>query len=821
MLPRRGPERPIALSMLVLAAAACACLLLDGRVLAPSWLLMRPTRTPPAGWGSAPTRPEASRQKREARETSKAAMQQLVQREGRGILGQYFDDAYAKKHWFEKTDANADATPELDIPDVQDEPDAVPTAPKLSQLTKTARAKVLDHEAGLQHPLSQGSMASALSIATERAERVQSLGSNDHDGLRLRNEDSAGPVDKAAGQVEHGVVSRVVEAAVKDTGGATPHGKLSAEDLQLLQDARERQAKEKGLPLPDALPSTSNLRDGNALPAGGKTLLSGLTPEEEPKADDSPIGVASAAKILKDAEVLDESNKGDAMDKWKDAAKGSGPAILDAIKDDVSVYSPFPKSSLSERMEVEDVWNRARAAAKSAGTLDGNAAETKKTIQNAEAQAEGQAYLAANEAAAVDAYDVSFPNPDMMAKGGRKSMATRALATTKGAHIPAMQPQALATREHRAHLLHGQASAVGYGRHHSARAAQALAVGAGGRARQMALAEVESRGSIMGADDADLQAADAARKDEQTATRRVEQLQLKVAVAKGEAKEAARLRGFTSNAALSARAKVTKYQLEILKEGGVAQEARKLATEFAGEIHGAAMQLGQDRARATHSDFKQRRRRAAELEAEKAVDAVRAKRKTIMRLEDRAARLSRSLSSFSRPAHGALQTARRGALRTRMRVGSGAGQLGFADADVGKAAAKEPLLQQQLGDAAGAASDRGGFDRAHSWDARVAHNNNQISDVINGALGDDPMSIGAVDAYAAKSGNVNVHNAMLPPYNSKDWRDQNHMVVTNAGGWSVNNNMNQGQDPLKPFGVFDSRTAADIYTSKKSKGEKA
>ena len=747
-------------------------------------------------------------------------MQQLVQREGRGILDQYFDDAYAKKHWFEKTDANADATPELDIPDVQDEPDAVPTAPKLSQLTKTARDKVLDHEAGLQHPLAQGSMASALAIATERAERVQSLGSNDHDGLRLRNEDSAGPVDKAAGQAEHGVVSRVVEAAVKDTDDATPHGKLSAQDLQLLQDARERQAKEKGLPLPDALSSTSNLRDGKALPAGGKTLLAGLTPEEEPKADDSPIGVASAAKILKDAEVLDESKKGEAMNKWKDAAKGSGPAILDAIKDDVSVYSPFPKSSLSERMEVEDVWNRARAAAKSAGTLDGDAAETKKTIQNAEAQAEGQAYLAANEAAAVDAYDVSFPNPDMMAKGGRKSMATRALATTKGAHIPGMQPQALATREHRAHVLHGQASAVSYGRHRSAGAAQALAVGAGGRARQMVLAEVESRGNIMGADDADLQAADAARQDLQTATRRVEQLQLKVALAKGEAKEAARLRGFTSNAALSARAKVTKYQLEILKEGGVAQEARKLATELAGEIHGGAMRLEEDRAHATHIDFKQRRRRAAELEAEKAVDADWAKRRTIMRLEDRAARLRKSLSSFSRPAQGALQ-ARRGALRTRMRVSSGARQLGFADEDVAKAAAKEPLLQQQLGDAAGAASDSGGFDRAHSWDARVAHNNNQISDVINGALGDDPMSIAAVDAYAAKSGNVNVHNAMLPPYNSKDWRDQNHMVVTNAGGWSVNNNMNQGQDPLKPFGVFDSRTAADIYVSKKSKSEKA
>jgi hypothetical protein len=44
-----------------------------------------------------------------------------------------------------------------------------------------------------------------------------------------------------------------------------------------------------------------------------------------------------------------------------------------------------------------------------------------------------------------------------------------------------------------------------------------------------------------------------------------------VAVAKGEAKEAARLEGFTSNAAAAARAEVTKYQLEILREGGVAQ----------------------------------------------------------------------------------------------------------------------------------------------------------------------------------------------------------------------------------------------------------
>jgi hypothetical protein len=83
--------------------------------------------------------------------------------------------------------------------------------------------------------------------------------------------------------------------------------------------------------------------------------------------------------------------KGDAIGKWKDAAKGAGPAILDAIKDDVSTYSPFPKSSLSERMEVQDVWDRARANTKSAGKLDGDAKETKNTVENAEAQAESQA----------------------------------------------------------------------------------------------------------------------------------------------------------------------------------------------------------------------------------------------------------------------------------------------------------------------------------------------------------------------------------------------------------------------------------------------
>ena len=173
----------------------------------------------------------------------------------------------------------------------------------------------------------------------------------------------------------------------------------------------------------------------------------------------------------------------------QDAAKDAGPAILDSIKDDVSTYSPFPKSSLSERMEVEDVWNRARANTKPAGKLDGDAASAKNTIENAESQAESQAYLAANEAAATDAYDVSFPNPDMMAKGSGKPMATQALAGRR-AHGVAAQAQVLA-RQHLPQVLAGQAQAEGS---RSIRREHSML-----RSRLQALHEVEQTSQVEGA----------------------------------------------------------------------------------------------------------------------------------------------------------------------------------------------------------------------------------------------------------------------------------------------------------------------------------
>jgi len=154
----------------------------------------------------------------------------------------------------------------------------------------------------------------------------------------------------------------------------------------------------------------------------------GLPPNEEPRAEDSPIGLAAAAKILKDTEVYDHAQQSGAMPDWKAAVSGSGDKILSEVTDDVTSYNPFPHKSLAEQMEVRDVWNKARAMAKPAGSLDGDAASARSSIENAEAQADSAAYLAANEAAAVDSYDVSFPNPDTMAVGKRGAMSGQAMA---------------------------------------------------------------------------------------------------------------------------------------------------------------------------------------------------------------------------------------------------------------------------------------------------------------------------------------------------------------------------------------------------------
>jgi len=173
----------------------------------------------------------------------------------------------------------------------------------------------------------------------------------------------------------------------------------------------------------------------------------GLSPIEEPKAEDNPIGLAEAAKILKDEDVYDQAKESGALPNWKAAVAGSGKSILNEVTDDVTSFNPFPHKSLSEQMEVKAVWDKARAAAKPAGSLDQDAKTTKSSIENAEAQADSAAYLAANEAAAVDSYDLSFPNPDTMAVGKGKTMATQALANgvRKGnmhqalAHTPRVQ----------------------------------------------------------------------------------------------------------------------------------------------------------------------------------------------------------------------------------------------------------------------------------------------------------------------------------------------------------------------------------------------
>jgi len=224
------------------------------------------------------------------------------------------------------------------------------------------------------------------------------------------------------------------------------------------------------------------------------------------------------------------------------------------------------------------------------------------------------------------------------------------------------------------------------------------------RSRVQALAEVERAASEEERGAAG-SAVDAALDDERAAKREVQRLQAKVEIAKGEAKEAAKLQGFTSKAASAARAKVTKYQLAILREGGVAQEARKMARELAG-MPGAAITrqsagAGAAAGGVTHSDGQERKwaaRRHALRQAEDAAAADRSRGALVMRLEDKAARLRKELDLTELQADGA--RARRGSTsRVRRLVDSDGGSVGdslgsaFGDATVPKS---QNLLQQQL-----------------------------------------------------------------------------------------------------------------------------
>ena len=84
----------------------------------------------------------------------------------------------------------------------------------------------------------------------------------------------------------------------------------------------------------------------------------GLSPIEEPKAEDNPIGLAEAAKILKDENVYDKAKESGALPNWKAAVAGSGKSILNEVTDDVTSFNPFPHKSLSEQMEVKAVWDK-------------------------------------------------------------------------------------------------------------------------------------------------------------------------------------------------------------------------------------------------------------------------------------------------------------------------------------------------------------------------------------------------------------------------------------------------------------------------------
>lgn len=48
-----------------------------------------------------------------------------------------------------------------------------------------------------------------------------------------------------------------------------------------------------------------------------------------------------------------------------------------------------------------------------------------------------------------------------------------------------------------------------------------------------------------------------------------------------------------------------------------------------------------------------------------------------------------------------------------------------------------------------------------------------------------------IDDLSSAAGAQYLHGGMEAPVNGRALRDANHMTVNNAGGWSINNNMNQ------------------------------
>ena len=104
--------------------------------------------------------------------------QKLVERQMQGEIGKYFDDAYAKKHWYD--DANKDTAPELDLPRLDAKPDAIPTTPQVNMMHD---AKVLDREAVLQRPVAgrSGGMKAAIRNALAMAQGDKSKTGADAD----------------------------------------------------------------------------------------------------------------------------------------------------------------------------------------------------------------------------------------------------------------------------------------------------------------------------------------------------------------------------------------------------------------------------------------------------------------------------------------------------------------------------------------------------------------------------------------------------------------------------------------------------------------
>jgi hypothetical protein len=343
--------------------------------------------------------------------------------------------------------------------------------------------------------------------------------------------------------------------------------------------------------------------------------------------------------------------------------------------------------------------------AKPAGGLEGTAKQNKESLENAGQQADAAAYLAANEAAAVDAYDVSIPNVDAMANGHKGALVGQAKAASVH-HAAAMGGRAQAAPQRHRTALVGQAKAASV-HHVAAMGGRAQAAPERRQAlyvpRVQALAELVSttrHAERKGAETMEMRAI----KDAQLQQEKELELERQMWEAMGAEKEALSLA-----ADVHAHASMEPSHESISKR--VAKFAQPQPQPDSVRKDERAYQRSLRREDAIKADLKEAVQQAAMLRKQPLALQARVARVHTAKLSPEAQQLEKEAATLQ-------------------------AKLMRAERDLGKG----KTTMQLAGDEAGGEKQTV-FDEAYKTDARVRGSHNVMSDAFGSFLGDDQIKM--------------------------------------------------------------------------------